>query len=63
MNGSDEFWDFAAIWEFFNLFEDENKILKCPACGREIRPDEKVEVDRKRKVFKCPDCNEEIEFK
>lgn len=62
MNDSD-FWDFAAFWEFFNPFEDEDKTFKCPVCGREFGPNEKVEVDRKRKVFKCPDCDEEIELK
>jgi len=56
----DDFWDFAAFWEFFNPFEDEDKTFKCPHCGREIGRDEKVEVDRNRKVFKCPDCDEEI---
>lgn len=61
MNDND-FWDFVAFWEFFNPFKDEDKTFKCSACGREIEPDEKVEVDRKRKVFKCPDCDEEIEF-
>jgi transcription elongation factor Elf1 len=59
----EDFWDFVAFWEFFNPFEDEDKSFKCPFCGREIKGDEKVEVDKERKVFKCPDCDEEIEIK
>lgn len=59
MNG-DDFWDFVAFWEFFNPFEDEVKTFKCSHCGREIKRDEKVAVNRKRKIFKCPDCDGEI---
>ena len=57
----DDFWNFVAFWEFFNPF-DEKENFKCPYCGRKIKGDEKVEVDKRRKVFKCPDCDEEIKI-
>ena len=58
---NDNFWNFVAFWEFFNPFDEEDT-FKCPYCGREIKGDEKVEVNKERKVFKCPDCDEEIEI-
>ncbi len=55
----DDFWDFAAFYEFLNPLGEE---FKCSACGRVIKADEKVEVNKDKGVFKCPDCNEEIEI-
>ena len=55
----DDFWDFAAFYEFFNPLGEE---FECPSCGRAIKVDEKVEVNKDKGVFKCPDCGEEIEI-
>ena len=59
MNNDSDSWDFVVFWEFFNPF-DEEETFKYPYCGREIKRNENVEVDKERKVFKCPDCDEEI---
>ena len=59
MGEEDDFMDFAAYWEFFNPLGDEKE---CPNCGRMIKPDEKVQVNKEKGVFKCPDCGEEIDI-
>jgi len=42
--------------------EDEEKIFKCPFCGRIIPGSESVEwIDKEEQIFRCPECGKELE--
>jgi mannitol/fructose-specific phosphotransferase system IIA component (Ntr-type)/DNA-directed RNA polymerase subunit RPC12/RpoP len=61
-----DFWDFAAFWEFFNPFddeEDEKTDIKCPACNATLNKYEQIEVvDKNDNICRCPECNVKLKY-
>ena len=59
-----DFWAFAAFWDFFNpLNDEEENVIKCPSCSEVLNGYSDIEiVDKDNKICKCPKCEAELKY-
>ena len=66
MANNDDFWDFAAFWEFFNPFEDEEEkeiTIECPLCKAKLGRGVKIKlINEEKMIFECPSCRRKLKF-